>query len=100
MKHLLAAIALAAWPAFGGGAAAAAERTVTLDVYSMNCPSCPYIVRQTLARVGGVRKVVVSYRTKTAIITYDDARTGPDALTAATARIGFPSKVVKTEGSS
>lgn len=100
MKHLLAAIAFAGLSAFTMGAVQAAEKTVTLDVFSMNCPTCPYIIRQTLSRVGGVRKVVVSYAAKTAIVTYDDAATNPGALTAATARIGFPSKIIKKEGSS
>ena len=44
--------------------------------------------------------MVVSYEAKTAIVIYDDARTNPRALTAATARIGFPSKIMKKEGSS
>lgn len=100
MKHLLAAIALAGLTTFNIGAVQAAEKTVTLDVFSMNCPSCPYIIRETLSRVEGVRKVVVSYEAKTAIVIYDDARTNPGALTAATARIGFPSKIMKKEGSS
>lgn len=99
MKHLLAAIVFSGLSAFTMGARAA-EKTVTLDVFSMNCPACPYIIRQTLSRVDGVRKVVVSYAAKTAIVTYDDAATNPGALTAATARIGFPSKIMKKEGSS
>ena len=100
MKHLLAAIAFAGLTAFGTGAVQAAEKTVTLDVFSMNCPSCPYIIREILSRVDGVRKVVVSYEAKTAVVVYDDARTNPGALTAATAKIGFPSKIIKKEGSS
>lgn len=100
MKHLLAAIAFTGLTALGTSAAQAAEKTVTLDVFSMNCPTCPYMVKQTLTRVDGVRKVVVSYETKTAIVTYDDGQTNPGALAAATARIGFPSKIMKKEGSS
>ncbi len=100
MKHLLAVILFTFWGAFNIGAVQAAEKMVTLDVYSMNCPSCPYIIRKILSRVDGVRKVVVSYEAKTAIVTYDDARTNPGALTAATTRIGFPSRVMKKAGSS
>ncbi len=100
MKHLLAVIVFSALSAFSAGTVQAAEKTVTLDVFSMNCPTCPYIIRQTLSRVEGVRKVVVSYEDKTAIVIYDDSRTNPRALTAATARIGFPSKIMKKEGSS
>ena len=100
MKHLLAAIAFVGLAAFSTGAVQAAEKEVTLDVFSMNCPTCPYIIKQTLSGVDGVRKVVVSYEAKTAVVTYDDASTNPGALTAATARVGFPSKIMKKEGSS
>lgn len=100
MKHLLAAIAFAGLSAFNMGAAQAAEKTVTLAVPGMTCPSCPYIIRKTLTRVDGVRKVVVSYEAKTAVVTYDDAKTNLGALTAATAKMGYPSKVLKKEDSS
>lgn len=100
MKHLLAAIVFSGLSAFGTGAAVAMEKTVTLDVFSMNCPTCPYIIRKTLSRVDGVRKVMVSYAAKTAIVIYDDAKTDPGALTAATARMGFPSRVLKNKGAS
>jgi periplasmic mercuric ion binding protein len=75
-------------------AASAAERTVTLAVENMYCDSCPYIVKQSLAKLPGVEKVVVSFEQKTAIVTYDDQKTAPDALASATTQAGFPSKAV------
>ena len=36
-------------------------------------------------------KVAVSYKDKTAIVTFDDAKTGVNALTAATTNAGYPS---------
>ena len=74
--------------------ASAAERTVTLAVENMYCDACPYIVKQSLAKVPGVEKVVVSFDQKTAIVTYDEQKTAPDALTLATAHAGFPSRVI------
>ncbi len=81
-----AALLLSTAPAAAGGA------TVTLAVEGMTCASCPYIVKQTLAEVPGVSKVKVSFEKKTAVVTYDDAKTNVAALTQATADVGFPSK--------
>jgi periplasmic mercuric ion binding protein len=73
--------------------ASAAERTVTLGVENMYCAACPHIVRQTLIRVPGVQRVEVSYRARTATVTFDDARTGVAALTAAAAEAGYPASL-------
>ncbi len=73
--------------------AAATERTVTLTVDNMYCASCPYIVKQSLAAVPGVKDVSVSFRNKTASVTFDGARTNVAALTDATFQMGYPSEV-------
>ena len=39
----------------------------------------------------GVTKAVVSYADKTAVVTFDDAKTAVPALTAATTNAGYPS---------
>lgn len=72
-------------------AAWAAERTVTLSVQNMYCAACPTIVRKSLEAVPGVGKAVVSYKDKTAVVTYDDGKTDVKALTNATANAGYPS---------
>jgi len=87
------ASAVLAMIALSGAVASAAERTVTLAVDNMYCDSCPYIVKQSLAKVPGVEKVVVSFERKTATVTYDDQKTAPDALTSATTQAGYPSRV-------
>src|ERR687885_2707066 len=69
----------------------AAERTVTLAVKNMYCAACPHTVKASLEAVPGVAKVTVSYKDKTAIVTFDDAKTGVNALTAATTNAGYPS---------
>ena len=78
-----------------GGAASAAEQTVTLAVDNMYCAACPYIVKQSLAKVSGVTNVAVSFEQKTATITYDDQKTTPDALISATTQAGYPSKAIR-----
>lgn len=69
----------------------AAEKTVTLAVKNMYCAACPHTVKASLKAVPGVAKVAVSYKDKTAIVTYDDGKTDVKALTTATTSAGYPS---------
>lgn len=71
----------------------AAERIITLSVPGMDCAACPIIVKSSLEGVPGVLKVVVSYADKAAVVTFDDQKTVPSALMAATADVGYPSDV-------
>lgn len=75
--------------------AIAAQRTVTLTVNGMTCPSCPYIVKQSLVRVPGVERVELSYADKKAVVTFDDSKTDVAALRKATASVGFPSELTE-----
>ena len=68
--------------------------TAKLRVDGMWCPSCSYIVRSVLMEVPGVLDAQVSMRARTAIVTYDQTKTTPDALAAATTDYGYPSQVV------
>jgi mercuric ion binding protein len=72
-------------------AAFAGEKTVTLAVENMYCSACPLTVKSSLEAVPGVTKAVVSYADKTAVVTFDDAKTTVPALTAATTNAGYPS---------
>ena len=76
---------------FASSAVLAAEQTVTLVVKNMQCAACPHIVKASLEAVPGVTKVAVFYKDKTAIVTFDDAKTGVNALTTATTNAGYPS---------
>ena len=69
----------------------AGERTVTLAVQNMDCSACPLTVKASIEAVPGVAKVLVSYADKTAVVTFDDARTAVPALIAATTNTGYPS---------
>lgn len=73
--------------------AAATERTVTLWVDNMYCASCPYIVKRSLAAVPGVKNVSVSFRHKTAAVTFDSTQTNVATLTEATLQAGYPSEI-------
>jgi len=76
---------LASFVAFAG------ERTVTLAVQNMYCSACPLTVKSSLQAVPGVDKMVVSYAGKTAVVTFDDAKTAVPALIGATTNAGYPS---------
>jgi len=86
MNSTLSALVLAA-ALSTVGVAMAAEKTVTLAVDNMYCSACPYTVKQSLAKVAGVKTAAVSYEKKTATITYDDQKT----TVAATTQAGYPS---------
>jgi mercuric ion binding protein len=72
-------------------AAMAADRTIILSVKNMDCAACPSIVKASLQAVPGVASVAVSYKDKTATITYDDAKADMNQLTSATTKAGYPS---------
>jgi mercuric ion binding protein len=90
LKPLICAGALG-FATISWSGAFAAERYVTLAVGNMYCAACPYTVKASLEAVPGVAKVVVSYKDKTASVTYDDARTDVKALMQATTNAGYPS---------
>jgi mercuric ion binding protein len=75
--------------------AAAAERTVTLDVANASCELCGPIVKRALNRVPGVLDVQVTQNEKAAIakVRFDDSRADTAALIAATTNAGYPSRV-------
>lgn len=81
----------AAVGALVSSAVLAADETVTLAVKNMSCADCPFIVKKSLEGVPGVSKVTVSYKDKTAVVTYDGAKVDVTALTTATTKAGYPS---------
>lgn len=91
MTKLLASASLAIGLLVSSNAAFAVQRTVTLAVENMQCEACPYIVKKTLEKVSGVVRATVSFKDKTAVVIFDDAKTNVRALTDATKNVGFPS---------
>ncbi|MFT6123287.1 MAG: mercuric ion binding protein [Cognaticolwellia sp.] len=72
----------------------AKEQTVTLEVPSMNCKTCPITVKKALTNVDGVVKAKVTFDDRLAVVTYDDEKTTIQALTSATTNAGYPSKKI------
>ncbi|AFU44850.1 MULTISPECIES: mercury resistance system periplasmic binding protein MerP [Comamonadaceae] len=89
MKQLLASLALtlAVVPVW------AATQTVMLAIPGMTCSTCPIIVKKALSKIEGVSEVEVTFETRDAAVTFDDAKTSVQKLTKATAEVGFPSSV-------
>lgn len=73
----------------------AATRTITLDVPGMTCKFCPITVRKALSKVEGVIEAKSDFESKTATVTFDDAKTSEKVLTEATASAGYPSSLKK-----
>src|SRR5260370_41790288 len=93
MKNYLSALALIGL-VMAASAAFAGERTMTFAVENMTCTSCPYIVKTSMAAVPGVAKVAVSFKAKTATVTFDDTKTSQDAIAAASMNAGYPAHPV------
>ncbi|HUR88829.1 MAG TPA: mercury resistance system periplasmic binding protein MerP [Ramlibacter sp.] len=75
----------------GAAFAHAGVRQVVLTVPTMDCDTCPITIRVALMKVPGVKKAVVSYAKRNAVVTFDDKATTVAALTKATEEAGYPS---------
>ena len=72
----------------------AGEQIVKLSVPDMNCASCPYMVKQAISNVDGIKIVEAKMEDRSATVTFDDALTNVDEIREATASIGYPSTVM------
>ena len=73
----------------------AAEKTITLSVPGMNCPSCPYMIEQSISFVDGVQSAEAVLETRSCSVTFDDAVATVEDILGATAGIGYPSTIIK-----
>ena len=73
----------------------AATKSVTLAVPGMTCPTCPITIKKALMKEQGVASVTVHYEKKELIVSFDDAKTTPDAIMKSTAVVGFPSQIAR-----
>lgn len=74
----------------------AGEQTVKLSVPGMSCASCPYMVKQAISTVDGIKVVEATMEDRSATVTFDDALTSIDEIREATANIGYPSTVIQS----
>ncbi len=73
----------------------AAIQTVSLSVPGMYCASCPFIVQGAIQELPGIESVVPDLESRTAVVVYDDALTSIEAITTATANVGYESEVIE-----
>jgi periplasmic mercuric ion binding protein len=73
----------------------AATKSVTLAVPGMTCPTCPITIKKALMKEQGVASVTVHNEKKELIVSFDDAKTTPDAIMKSTAVVGFPSQIAR-----
>jgi mercuric ion binding protein len=70
--------------------ASAKQQTVSLNVPTMDCATCPITIKAAIGKVPGVAKVKVSYEKREAVIVYDDAQATVADLKKATEDAGYP----------
>jgi mercuric ion binding protein len=71
--------------------AQARPQTVSLNIPTMDCATCPITIKAALVKVPGVSKVKVSYERREAVIVFDDAKASVADLKKATEDAGYPS---------
>jgi mercuric ion binding protein len=71
--------------------AVAKTQTVSLNVPTMDCSTCPLTIKAALLKVQGVNKAKVSYERREAVVVFDDSKTNVDELKKATSDVGYPS---------
>jgi mercuric ion binding protein len=59
----------------------------------MYCAACPWTVKKALSAVPGVTKAEVSYKDKSAVVTFDDQKANVQALIDAVTKAGYPTKL-------
>ena len=94
MKSILATITLLIGLS---GTAFAEEQTVTLAVEKMFCALCPITVSKAMEQVDGVSAVEVDFKTKLAMVTFDDATTEWQQIALASTNAGYPSTLLVDE---
>ena len=98
MKHLLTSFAFAA-ALIASSASPAGEQTVKLSVPGMSCASCPYMVKDAISMVDGIKSVEATMDDRSATVVFDDTVTDIAEIQEATESIGYPSTIFPVEGS-
>jgi len=80
-------------------AALSAERKVKIEVTELSCPSCPYIAAQAVEEIDSAKIVDGMYDAAAQlaqfVVTYDDTKTTPEEIAAASEQYGYPGKILE-----
>ncbi len=75
---------------------AEATKVCTMTVTGMTCAGCEAAVKLAAKQIDGVKEAKANYAKGIADVTYDPAKTGPDAIAKAIAqKTGYKTEVVK-----
>ena len=75
---------------------AEATKVFTMKVSGMTCSGCEAAVKIAAKQIDGVKDAKASYANRTAEITYDSAKTSPEAVAKAIAqKTGYKTEVAK-----
>lgn len=88
----------AAFPVGTSATTQAQTKTIALAIRGMTCGGCVVGVRTVLARLPGVSRAEVTYKTSRAVVTYDPARVSVEQMTAAIKTLGYTATVVAVHG--
>ena len=94
MKHLALAGLMTA---ILGAPGLADEQTVSFSVPGMFCVSCPFVVQAAMGSVEGVLSVIADADKRTALVVFDDAVTGAEAIGAASTNAGYEAIVIEAD---
>ncbi len=67
--------------------------TVRLDVSGMFCGGCAVATRAALQKLAGVKKVEVSLKDRSAVVTYEPSKVNHAQMLEAIRRVGFDAKL-------
>jgi len=70
---------------------------IAFDVVGMTCGGCTSKVSDALEKIDGVRAAAVDYQTGRAEISFNEAKTSPDALLKAIQSTGFKAEKAKSD---
>lgn len=73
----------------------AMDKTVTLNVPTLRCATCPITVKKAMFKVKGVSKVITDLDKREVVVTFDDAQTTVDALAKVLGDAGYPSRIAE-----
>lgn len=99
MKKLIPSLVFAMLTT-GSSMATAAEQTIKLSVPDMTCVSCPYMVKQAISAIDGIKAVEATMEDRSATVTFEDTVTSIVAIQQATANIGYPSSLYEAKNGS
>lgn len=75
---------------------AEATKVCTMKVTGMTCSGCEAAVKIAAKQIDGVKDAKASYANGTAEVTYDSAKTSPDAIAKAiTKKTGYKTEITK-----